>query len=504
MSTARRLVVAAVVFLGVAIAAMPPRSPVRFTRLTNGPAATDRASTGGVAWIDIDGDGDLDLFVTNGYDVSKRPSTPQTDRLYLNDGRGNFTPAPPGPLNSDTAYSSGQAWGDYDNDGDPDVLVATQLNRPDILYRNEGHGVFSIVTEGPLVNTPGSTFGASWADVDNDGNLDLLSVNGGLSGRGINALFRNLVGGRFERILEGHLVTDSTGHAGSAWGDYDNDGDLDLYVGNTVFSPPTSHLYRNDGNFRLTRVTDSPVVTDSGPTLGGAWGDYDNDGDLDLAVTTPNGYVDWLYRNEGNGRFVRATDTGDFGIDGNGDFALHWVDYDNDGDLDLFAANWGAPSVLYTNMGNGRFDRFDHGDLGRLITTAASTSWGDIDGDGDLDLIVGTWPNYPGPLEEDHIYRNESPARGWLGVRLAGTRSNRSGIGARVTVRAHIGGQTVTQMRELVPTTSFRSHDPLELHFGLGDADRVDDIEVRWPSGIVQRLGAQRARQRIAITESGG
>jgi hypothetical protein len=454
MPTARRGVIpVAVVLVGVAaaaIAALPPRSPVRFTRVTSGAAATDRASTGGVAWIDIDGDGDLDLFVTNGYDVSKRPSTPQTDRLYLNDGRGNLTPAPPGPLNSDTAYSSGQAWGDYDNDGDPDVLVATQLNRPDILYRNEGRGVFSAVVEGPLVTTPGSTFGASWADVDNDGNLDLLSVNGGLSGRGINALFRNLGGGSFERILEGHLVTDSTGHAGSAWGDYDNDGDLDLYVGNTVFAQPTSHLYRNDGSFRLTRITDSPVVTDSGPTLGGAWGDYDNDGDLDL-----------------------------------------------------FTANWGAPSVLYTNVGNGRFDRFDHGDLGRLITTAGSTSWGDIDGDGDLDVIVGTWPNYPGPLEEDHIYRNESPARGWLGVRLVGTRSNRSGIGARVTVRARIGGRRVTQMRELVPTTSFRSHDPLELHFGLDDANRVDEIVVRWPSGIVQRLGAQRARQRITITETG-
>jgi hypothetical protein len=508
MPTARRITLAVVVFVSVAAAVAavtpPPPSAVRFVRITDGPAATDRASTGGVAWIDVDGDGDLDLFVTNGYDVSKRPATPQSDRLYLNDGRGNLTPAPAGPLTTDTAFSSGQAWGDYDNDGDPDVLVSTQINRPDILYRNEGRGVFSVVTDGPAVSTPGSTFGASWADVDNDGNLDLLSVNGGLSGRGINHLFRNLGGGRFERITEGHLVTDSTGHAGSAWGDYDNDGDLDLYVGNTVFAQPTSHLYRNDGGFRLMPITDSPVVTDSGPTLGGAWGDYDNDGDLDLAVATPNGYVDWLYRNEGGGRFVRVADAGDFSIDGNGDFALHWADYDNDGDLDLLAANWGAPSVLYTNMGNGRFDRFDHGDLGRLVMTAGSTSWGDFDRDGDLDLIIGTWPNYPGPLEEDHIYRNDSPPRGWLGVRLVGTRSNRSGIGARVTVRARIGGGSVSQMRDLVPATSFRSHDPLELHFGLGDADRVEEVVVRWPSGIVQRLGPQRAKQRITITESGG
>lgn len=481
----------------------PPRSVVQFNRVTTGAAATDRASTGGVAWIDIDGDGDLDLFVTNGYDVSKRPTTPQADRLYLNDGRGHLTPAPSGPLSSDTAYSSGQAWGDYDNDGDPDVLVATQLNRPDILYRNDGRGNFTVVTDSPVVSTPGSSFGASWADVDNDGLLDLLSVNGGLSGRGINALFRNLGGGRFERILDGHLVTDSTGHAGSAWGDYDNDGDLDLYVGNTVFAQPTSHLYRNDGNFRLTRIENSPVVTDTGPTLGGAWGDYDNDGDLDLAVATPNGYVDWLYRNDGAGRFSRVTDAGDLSIEGNGNFALHWADYDNDGDLDLLAANWGAPSALYTNVGNGRFERFDHGDLGRLVMTAGSTSWGDFDRDGDLDLIIGTWPNWPGPLEEDHIYRNDSPPRSWLGVQLAGTRSNRSGIGARVTVRARINGRVVTQMRELVPTTSFRSHDPLELHFGLGNARRVDEIVVRWPSGVVQRLGVQRVKQRLTITERG-
>src|SRR5687768_1564554 len=142
MPTARHAGLAALVFviagtaLGLAAAASPPRSAIRFTRITTGPAATDRASTGGVAWIDVDGDGDLDLFVTNGYDVSKRPATPQTDRLYLNDGRGGLTPAPAGPLSSDTAFSSGQAWGDYDNDGDPDVLVATQINRPDILYRN--------------------------------------------------------------------------------------------------------------------------------------------------------------------------------------------------------------------------------------------------------------------------------------------------------------------------------------------------------------------------------
>jgi len=477
-------------------------APVRFTRLTAGPAATDRASTGGVAWIDVDGDGDLDLFVTNGYDVSKRPPSPQPDRLYLNDGRGSFTPVSGSPLVSDTAYSSGQAWADYDNDGDPDVLVSTQLRRPDLLYRNDGGGRFTQVTEGPLVSTPGSSFSASWADVDDDGLVDAFVVNGGLTGPGKNSLFRNRGGGVFEPVTEGELVTDTT-HAnmGSAWGDYDDDGDLDLYMGNMSYTLPTASLFRNDGAFRLTRVTDGRVVTDSGPTIGGAWGDYDNDGDLDLAVGTPNGYVNYLYRNEGSGRLERVEEAGDYPLDGTDAFAIQWVDYDNDGDLDLFSGNWGAPSTLYTNTGDGRFMLGEHGDLGRLITTASSTSWGDIDRDGDLDLIVGTWPNWPGPLEGDHIYRNDAPPRSWLGVRLVGTRSNRSGIGARVTVRARVGGRTVTQMRELAPNTGFRSHDPLELHFGLGDARRVEEMTVRWPSGTVQRLGVREVKRVITITE---
>ena len=479
-----------------------PDPPVRFARITSGQAATDRASTGGVALIDVDGDGDLDLFVTNGYDVSRKPPVvPQIDRFYLNEGRGNFALQGASPLSGDTALSSGQAWGDYDNDGDPDVFVSTQAKKPDLLYRNDGNGTFTPITEGPTVSTPGSSFSASWADVDNDGLIDLLVVNGGLSGRGQNSLYRNLGGGRFEPVTEGDIVTDSSAHMGSAWGDYDNDGDLDLFMGTFSFNPPTSLLYRNDGGMKLTRITEGRAVTDSGPTVGGAWGDYDNDGDLDLAVGTPNGYVSWLYRNRGKGTFERVEDAGDFTLDGSDSFGLVWVDYDNDGDLDLFSANWGAPSVMYTNDGNGHFMRGVHGDLGRLITTASSTSWGDIDRDGDLDLIIGTWPNWPGPLEEEHIYRNDAPPRSWLGVRLVGTRSNRSGIGARVTVRARIGGRDVTQTRELAPNTAFRSHDPLELHFGLGDAPRIDEMIVRWPSGTVQRLGPQMARRMITVTE---
>lgn len=148
-----------------------------------------------------------------------------------------------------------------------------------------------------------------------------------------------------------------------------------------------------------------------------------------------------------------------------------------------------APSILYTNLGDGRFERLAHGDLGTLDTRGAASSWGDYDGDGDLDLYIASWPDYPNGRQRNHLYRNDASAGNrWLEVKLVGTSSNRSGIGARLTAHARIGGRDVTQIREVTGSTSFRSQDPVVQHFGLGDARAVDTLVVRWPSGIVQTL----------------
>lgn len=473
---------------------------VAFTRVDVGGPTDDRASTGGAGLVDVDGDLDLDLFVTNGYDVSAEAASPQSDRLYLNEGGGRFVTVEDVPMTSEGGFGSGQSWGDYDNDGDADVFVAQQQGQDNLLWRNDGDGRFTRVTEGPPVSDGGASYAASWVDYDGDGWLDLYVANGGLSSVAASFLYRNRGDGTFERITEGPLVTDSAAHTGPAWGDYDDDGDPDLFIARN-FSPGslTSALYRNDGGGRFTPVTDIAPVTDTFPALGASWGDMDGDGDLDLAVSVRSGWAQALYRNDGDGRFTRVRDRNAvLGLNGS---SAVWMDHDNDGDLDLLHMPWGSPAVLLTNDGGGRFAWRDHGDLGRSFVYGAGSAIGDYDGDGDLDVFQGNWPNWPGVGEEAHLYRNDAPAAHWLDLRLEGTRSNRSGIGARVTVRARIDGRDVTQVRELFPDTGFRARLPLRLHFGLGDADTVEEIVVRWPSGTVQRLEDVAADRVLTITE---
>ena len=188
-----------------AIPADEPGSRVAFERLTSGPVVTDRASTGGVSLVDYDGDGDPDLFVTNGYDVSAEAPEPQLNRLYRNDG-GVFVPVTEGPLVEDQGYSSGSTWADIDNDGDLDVFVTNQQDQNNSLYLNDGNGVFTAVTEGPVVSDGGHSYSAAWVDIDNDGWVDLFVANGGMSHAQVNFLYRNLGDGNFERITDGEIV----------------------------------------------------------------------------------------------------------------------------------------------------------------------------------------------------------------------------------------------------------------------------------------------------------
>ncbi len=480
-------------------------SALSFTRISGVPVAEDRASTGGVSWIDYDGDGDLDLYVTNGYNVTAPEAVPQGNRLYENLGDGELRPVETGPLVQDSGFSSGSAWADYDNDGDPDVFVSNQRGQDNFLYRNRGDGTFERVEEGPPVSDGGHSYSASWADVDGDGWVDLFVSNGGLSRSQRNDLYRNRGDGTFVRITDGPVVQDSAATRAAAWGDYDDDGDQDLFVANgwspgREEGPGMSRLYRNDGDWRFTRVPGFPSA-DTLIAMSAAWGDYDSDGDLDLYVTsrTP---ANRLYRNDGPAGFHRIE--GDPSVlDGGSSSAGTWGDIDNDGDLDLVVPHWGAALILYENDGSGGFRRAEAGDLGSTREHPGNLALGDYDGDGDLDVYVGNWPNWPGSAERNVLYRNDSQAGGWLAVRLVGSESNRSGIGARVTVRARIDGRSSTRIRELGTQTSFRSQEGLRLHFGLGDAAEIEELVVRWPSGTVQRHPDVPLNRVVTVTEGG-
>jgi hypothetical protein len=473
-----------------------------FERLQDGAVVTDRASTGGVSWVDLEGDGDLDLVVTNGYDVSAENPVPQPNRVYLNGGDGTFSALLEGPLVELEGFSSGSTWGDYDNDGDPDVFVSNQRDQDNALFRNEGGGRFTHLAESLPSRDGGHSYAASWIDVDGDGHLDLFVANGGLSHQGRNFLYRNRGDGTFARVEQGPLVESEGGTCGFAWGDYDGDGDPDVFVSDRSFGAPAAGggLYRNEGGWAFTRVEEAPFDEGGVPSSAADWGDYDGDGDLDLVVAAFYGLANALYRNEGEGRFHRVRE-GEVVVDGGHTYALAWGDRDNDGDLDLLVANWGAAPVLYDGDGRGGLSRAEAGDLGRALAFAGSAAWGDLEGDGDLDLYLGSWPNRPGEEERNQLYRNRGGGGSWLGVRLQGTRSNRSGIGAVIAATTLEGAEARTQVRQIVAHTGWRSQGPLLAHFGLGEAEVVRELVVRWPSGTVDRLASVPAGQIVTVTE---
>jgi predicted small lipoprotein YifL len=477
-------------------AAAPPSPTARFQLVENGPLVEERASTGGVSWADFDGDGDEDIFVTNGYDVSAQTPAPQKNRLYRNDGGGVFVPVESGPLTGDDGYSSGSSWADFDNDGDLDLFVPNQQDQENFLYRNDAGSFTRILDSSPAVDQ-GHSYSAAWVDVDRDGLLDLFVANGGLSHSGPDFLYRNEGEGRFSRITEGAVVTTEGASGSAVWGDCDDDGDQDLFVANRAGN---NALYRNDGDWQLTLIEQSPLGTDGAPALAADWGDMDNDGDLDLYVGTMYGMANLLYRNDGGGLFT-VVEEGAAVLDAGHTYGAGWADADNDGDLDLAVVNWGAAPVLYLNDGKGLLTRGEVGDLGRRIAFAGCAAWADPDNDGDLDFYIGSWPNEPGPGEQNQLYRNETSRANWLKIRLEGSVSNRSAIGARITVQAQIQGRPVSQIREVSAQNSFRSQNSLIQHFGLGDADRIFQLTVHWPSGGQSMMKGVPVNQLLEIRE---
>ncbi len=421
---------------------------------------------GGVAWGDYDGDGDLDLYVSD---------TESASSLYRNDG-GVFVDATTLPL-GDAGYNTGVAWADYDNDGDLDLYVGTSYGA-NKLFRNEGGGAFVDASIGALADA-GNCWTVAWADYDLDGCVDIFLANDGN-----NVLLRNGGPPSWEfTAVDGAVSAVSTYSRGATWGDYDNDGDPDLYVANRGSA---NRLFRNDDGV-FVDATVAPM-NDGGGTIGCAWGDYDNDGDLDIFIT--NLYsADRLFRND-DGVFVDAT-TAPLGSIGLGT-GVAWADWDNDGDLDLYVGRYGEPNVLYRNEGAPGWGFFD-----ASIKPASSdgTTWGlafgDFNGDGtsDLHIVNGS---------ANRLFENNTGGSNhWLHVELTGSISNVSAIGARVRVVA--GG--VTQIREVSGGSGYMSQGSLPLEFGLGATATVDTLEILWPSGIVERAVGVAVDQMLHVVE---
>jgi len=447
------------------------------------------ASNGG-CWGDFDGDGDPDLFIPNGRDFG---ATNDKNQLFLNRGDGTFQEVKTGAVVEDDGNSTGCTCADYDNDGDVDLFVTNA--GPNFLYANNGNATFTKITTGPVVTDNLNSSGAAWGDHDNDGDLDLFVANGDNQK---NSFYINLGGGRFTRADSSNIiVSEASSSTGCNWVDYDGDGDIDLFVTNT--NNQRNFLYRNPGDGRFEKITSGVLVTDNYSSQGASWADYDNDGDLDVFVVNSNKQDNTFYTNDGNGTFSRTLfpPSTSFASDSVA-IGSSWGDFDNDGDPDLLVAS-----------GRGSFyiNEAPHGEslystVGYNIAVNSpftrSCSWVDYDSDGHLDLFMAQFGF------RNILQHNDGGNNNWLKVRCRGIASNRSGIGAKVRAKAMINGKPVWQLLEISSPTGHSAQNGLEAHFGLAQAAVVDSLVIHWPAGSVSVLTNVTANKVLDIAETIG
>ena len=472
----------------------------------------DKTSGGrGTAIFDYDNDGYLDIVIGSAYGGTC---------LYHNNGDGTFTDASVTSGLDISVNTFATVAGDYNNDGFTDLYVTRQgfYVGEGQLFRNNGDGTFTDVTEeAGLKNIWGPAFTASWVDYDNDGYLDLFVANnlGALFERKTpNRLFHNNGDGTFSDVTDTAGIKTVWPTIGGAWGDYDDDGFMDLFLSNGL---GRSQLFHNNGDGTFNDVSETAGVTAMGFGSPAFWWDYDNDGWMDIGqfiwsdhddvVYTlrngegpPNGQTMRVYHNNRDGTFTLVSR--DLGLDGCwGTMSGSFGDFNNDGYMDLVLGNGSPkldrldPLILLENDGSKfRNTTFAAG----LPFTGKShgANLADLFGDGRLCVIVGAGGAYPGDLLATNVYRPTTLPGNYLNVRVVGVKSNRSGIGTRVTLEA--GGKK--QTREVSGGTNFGCL-PLEQHFGLGTTEEIDAISIRWPSGLRQRFEGLPVNKTLEFTE---
>lgn len=470
-----------------------------FTKVTTGSFVNDGGASRSVNFVDYDNDGDLDLYVSNG----KRYG--QVSFLYRNEG-GEFTRLFNTTPFNDSLPFDGSSWADFDNDGNIDMCTVTWYDSISVLYKNTGSGAFTFLGTSPIVTDRGFSETCSWGDYDKDGLVDLFVTNS-KSSNSRNRLYKNMGGGNFTRIDSGAIFLDiGLLSRGVNWVDIDGDRDLDIFVANE--SGSTDYMYKNNGSGFFTKVTGISPTTSGGISWSSSWGDYDNDGDPDLFVANNENQKNFLFRNEGNFNFTRILN--DTIVNENGYFACSgWGDYDNDGDLDMFVTQAYGPGAqlvncLYKNKlmetGTASFEKITNDIIVNDLGFSYGFAWADWDADGDLDLFTARTFN---ENQNNAAYLNNGNANKWIEIKLTGNATNRSAIGSNVKVRAVINGNPVWLTRTVEGQSGYCGQN-LDLHFGLGNASAIDSIKVEWLSGATEYYTGVQLNQVIRIVEGTG
>ena len=481
--------VAALALLGAlacsAATETPAPAELRFEEVEQATLSAAAGYTLGASWADFDGDGRPDpFFFVLG--------TPGAQPLFHNTPAGLVATQNP-TVAADGVPRAGGLWADIDNDDDPDLFEINSFGINDRLFRNDG-GNLVWLADDATSSSPGFGQSGAAADVNGDGWIDLFVPNGGGSISEPNYLFLNQAGRGFAKVTSGPVVEERRYSSGASFADLDSDGDMDLFVANIGGEP--NSLFRNDGTGQFALMADSPVMNGPGPVGGNAsaWGDFDNDGDLDLFVThgSPSNR---LFRNRGDGH-LEPVDLPPVTTLGGGTVGAVWVDLDNNGWLDLVVARREGFHYLFRGTGEGRFEQVFNTSINQRVVGANGIAVADYDLDGDQDLLFDGWDTGRAPS----LFRNDTGGGHWLRIRLQGTFANRSGVGARVEVDAIVNGHPLSQTRQIGGDDAFCSQE-LIAHFGLGDASQVERVRVHWPQGTVQQLTNIPAGQVLVVIE---
>ena len=504
----------------------------------------------GCAFLDYDGDGGLDIYAVNGHSLKEGAQAQETNHLFRNKGNGTFADVSVAAGVDDRGYGVGVTAADYDNDGDADLFVSNY--GPNVLYANSADGSFRDHTALAGVGDSSWGTGCTFLDVDNDGLLDLYVANyldytldepgkdltpyvvaaGGDAPRmdlraypspdnfdgAPDILYRNVGDGTFVDVTEkaGVLNPDGKG-MGVVSGDYDADGFVDVFVAN---DQRANFLYRNGGDGTFTDEALLAGVGYSGDgrveaSMGADFGDYDNDGFIDLVVPNFQGEPTSLYRNEGDGMFSYKSSRSGIGRASltTVGWSTAFFDYNNDGFLDVFVANghtldnielfdasatYPQRNQLFANRHDGTFDDVtdDMGPGLAIAKVSRGAAFGDYDEDGDVDIFVVHSTGAADLLRNDGANHTGH----WLHVRAVGVTSNRDGVGAKIEIRT----DGMQQLREIKTGSGLYSQNDLRVTFGLGEKTHIELLQVTWPSGVVDRIHELTVDQTIVVIEGEG